>query len=192
MAETVGACALAVVAYLALRPRLDAPQWMAKPVAFSMSPAAVLDIDPVADAIRRPGSRLPIRRHDGTGRIYDAEVDVPDAFVAPLPPLPQPEPGPGPDGPIPEPAAPLSTEDIAQALDAIQARLHVALDAEYVALCATLHVPVAAPITVKHKARKGKRTNDGTAQEARRMPERGTGSAPHRGRRRRRGGVRIA
>lgn len=189
MAEAVGVCALAVVAFLVTRPRLDVPSWMAKPVAFSMSPAAVIDIDPVADAIRRPGSRLPIRRHDGTGRIYDPEVDV-AAFVAPLPPLPQPEPGPGPEGPIPEHAAPLSTEDIAQALDAIQARLHVALDAQYVAFCATLHVPVAAPITVKPKARKGKRTNDGTAQEAR-MSGPATGSAPHRGRRRVRGGVRV-
>lgn len=183
MAEAVGACALVVVAYLASRPRRAVPLWSVKPVLYTATPAATLDIDPVRDRIRRRGDRLPIRRHDGSDSVYEEDAD---AFVAPLPPLPtEPEPEPEPD---------TSTGDaVALALDAIQARLHVALDAQYVAFCAALQVPVAVPSTANRKARKGKKKEnpDGRAQEARRLPERDS-RARARGRRRVRGGVRVA
>lgn len=180
MAEAVGACALAVVAYLVARPRLDAPLWMARPVAFTMTPAAVIDIDPVRTRIRRRGDRLPIRKHDGSDRTYDDG----DAFVMP-PRLPDAEPEPDPSP---------STEDadaVALYLDQIQARLHLALDAQYVAFCAALQVSVTAPLTVKHKAHKGKDNSHGRNTPQGRMPERDAGGARRRGRRNRRGGVRV-
>lgn len=184
MAETVGACALAVVAYLALRPRRVTPMWSVKPVTFTETPAAMLD--PVRDRIRMPGDCLPIRKHDGSDTTYEQD----GTSVPPLPALPEHDPSPSTD----------DADAVALYLDEIQARLHLALDARYVAFCATLQVPVAAPLTVKHKARKGKRKNDGTAQdgtaqkEAVRRVDGGPRPAVHaqRGRRRVRGGVRVA
>ncbi len=173
--ETVGACALVMVAYMATRPRRSVPQWMAAPVAFSATPA----VDVVRTRIRHVGDRLPVRKHDGSGRTYgDRDVVMPPRLPDPTPDL----------DPLP---SIVDGDEISRYLDEVQARLHVALDAEYVALCAALQVPVAVPNTVKPKARKGKR-NHGAAQEARRLPGNDAGgSRPHRGSRRVRGGVKV-
>lgn len=184
MAEAVGACALVVVALLATRRRRPDPLWSVKPVAFTITPA--VDIDPVRDRIRRVGDRLPIRRHDGSDTVYDQDDDV-RALVPPPRPLPEPAPEPEPE---PDPT-PSTEDDVARALDAIQARLHLALDAQYVAFCAVLQVPVAVPSTAKRKASKGKRKDHGrTAQEVGLRDVHRSGGN-HRGRRRRRGGVRV-
>lgn len=160
MAEAVGACALVVVAYLATRPR---PGTLA-PVKYPPSPHS-------------------IRRHDGTGRVWDD-----GAFVSP-PPLPEPTPEPEHE---PDPSPSTDDGDTASLrLDLMEARLLAWLDTEYVALCARMQIePSAVTRPADVKPRKGKK--HGTAQEARRLPVVGVDGGHHRGRRRVRGGVRVA
>ena len=158
MAEAVGACALVVVAYLATRSR---PGTLA-PIKYPPTPGS-------------------IRRHDGTGRVWDN-----GAFVSP-PPLPEPTPDPEPD-PAP------STDDgdvVALRLDLMEARLNAWLDTEYVSICARMHIE---PTAVTRPAVMKKEKKHGTAPQARMRDDglRDVGARPHRGRRRIRGGVRVA
>lgn len=194
MTEAVGACALAVVAYMAARPRVGAPLWTLKAITYPPSPS--LDIDPTATRIRHSGDRLPIRRHDGTGRSWDER----DAFVPPPRlPDPLPDPGPGPEGPHPEPPSTEDGDAAALRIDIMAARLNAWLDTEYVALCERLHVePVAVTHTVRHKPKSKKETGHGkeqhgsTRQAGGLLARTGGDRGNHRGRRRVRGGVRVA
>lgn len=177
MTEAVGVCALAVVAYLATRPRPGTPLWTLPPITYPPAPGS-------------------IRRHDGTGRMWDDGCFVvppilPDVEHAWQPAQPDDTPGqlmPG------EADTPPPIDAVALRLDFMEARLHAWLDAEYVSVCMRMQIePVAVTRTAKRKQQHVKGKSHGTTQQARVPAEDRPGTAhPHRGRRRVRGGMRVA
>lgn len=188
---SVGACCLLAVC-VAMPPPDAAFLWTLPPIVYPAAP------DPVRTAIRHPGDRWPIRRHDGTDRTWD-EASDPGAFVAP-PPLPRPEPPRAPNGDDPIPQPPPDTDAWLGAntarLGILVARLNSDTDERFVALCERLMIdPVAVVGDGRRNTRKGNAHAHGRTAQAEGRNVRGDHGVPaddgHRGRRRSRGGMRV-
>lgn len=201
MTTVVGTFACGVLALvLAMQQPAAAPLWTLPPLDIT----ATWRYD--ERVIRHNGDRLPVRHHDGRRGVWSDSGVHEAAFLAPpsvydaraLPVVGAVDDfDPDPDDADPDPAweddepdvdaleldtvAPvLDDAALSLRLDLIETRLHLALSAQLVSVCARMLDPVSVPSTGKHK--KGKRHESKKAQ---------SGGSVHRGRRRVRGGVLV-
>lgn len=177
-----------VVCMLALSLAVQTPQAAPLWTLPALDMGAVWPVDP---GLRHVGDRLPVRRHDGTGRTYGTPIVVPagqvaadDTVFASTVDAPAVEPV----HEVPADTGVWLANNTAR-LIVVVAGINNDVDARFVALCERLHIdPVAVTGTVGTK-QKGKAHGRSAQEVGVRNVDRSSG--PHRGRRRQRGGVRV-